>query len=145
MATEAFVIGNDKDVKKGNIILAPEVIEVIVGIAAAKIDGVYGMRGSIASNVSELLGRSAHGKGVNLSQDEKGVTVDLFVYLNYGVTVPKVALDMQEKVREQVLYMTDIELVEVNVHVVGVIPEKIPTAKVEKEATKKVATKKEGK
>lgn len=145
MATEAFVIGNDKENKNGNIILAPEVIEVIVGIAAAKVDGVFGMRGGIAANVSELFGRAAHGKGVTLSQNENGVTVDLFTYLNYGVTVPKVALEMQEKVKEQVLFMTDIELTEVNVHVVGVIPEKIPTVKAEKATTKKVAMKKEGK
>lgn len=145
MATEAFVIGNDKENKNGNIILAPEVIEVIVGIAAAKVEGVYGMRGGITANVSELFGRSAHGKGVTLSQDETGVTVDLFSYLNYGVTVPKVALEMQEKVKEQVLFMTDIELSEVNVHVVGVIPEKLPTTKVEKAPSKKVTTKKEGK
>lgn len=145
MSAEAFVIGNELENKKGSIILAPEVIEVIVGIAAAKVDGVYGMRGNIASNVSELFGRAAHGKGVTLSQNDKGVIVDLYCYLDYGVTVPKVALEMQEKVKEQVLFMTDIELVEVNVHVVGVIPEKLPTVKVEKDSTKKAAVKKEGK
>ncbi|QIL45595.1 Asp23/Gls24 family envelope stress response protein [Vagococcus coleopterorum] len=143
MATEAFVIGNEQDNKNGSVIIAPEVIEVIIGIAAAKVDGVYGMRGGIASNVNELFGRAAHGKGVTLSQDENGVAVELFCYLNYGVTVPKVALEMQEKVKEQVLFMTDIELAEVNVHVVGVVPEKIPAVKAEKPAAKKPADKKQ--
>ena len=44
--------------------------------------------------------------------------------MNYGVSVPKVALEMQDRVKQQVLFMTDIDLVEVNIHVV-VVPEKI--------------------
>ena len=43
----------------GEIVIAPEVIEVIIGIAASKVEGVYGMRGTFASNVTELLGCSA--------------------------------------------------------------------------------------
>ena len=59
-----LVLGESPEL--GEIIIAPEVIEVIIGIAASKVDGVYGMRGSLASNVTELLGKSAHGKGVYL-------------------------------------------------------------------------------
>ena len=44
--------------------------------------------------------------------------------MNYGVSVPKVALEMQDRVKQQVLFMTDIDLVEVNIHVVAVVPEK---------------------
>lgn len=120
-----FVIENDHEDLGGEIVIAPEVIEVIIGIAASKIDGVYAMRGDLASNVNELLGRAAHAKGVSLKNDEDGVKVDLYCYLNYGVSVPKVALDMQEKVKQQVLYMTDLEISEVNIHVVGVVPEKV--------------------
>ncbi|MCO7151214.1 Asp23/Gls24 family envelope stress response protein [Vagococcus lutrae] len=109
----------------GEIVIAPEVLEVIIGISAAKIEGVYGMRGNLASNVNELLGKADHRKGVSLNIDEDGIKVDLYCYLNYGVSVPKVALSMQEKVKEQVLFMTDLELKEVNIHVVGVIPEKM--------------------
>lgn len=120
-----FVIENGHENLGGEIVIAPEVIEVIIGIAASKVEGVYAMRGDLASNVNELFGRAAHAKGVSLKNDEDGLKVDLYCYLNYGVAVPKVALDMQEKVKQQVLYMTDIELAEVNIHVVGVIPEKL--------------------
>ena len=44
--------------------------------------------------------------------------------MNYGVSVPKVAAQIQEKVRQQVLFMTGIEILGVDVHVQGVIPEK---------------------
>lgn len=109
----------------GEIVIAPEVIEVIIGIAASKVEGVYGMRGTFASNVTELLGRAAHGKGVSLKIEEDGIKVDLYCYLNYGVSVPKVAMELQDRVKKQVLFMTDVALAEVNVHVVAVIPEKM--------------------
>lgn len=115
----------------GEIVIAPEVIEVIIGIAAAKVENVYGMRGNIANNVTALLGRATHGKGVYLKVEEDGLKVDLYCYVNYGVSVPKVALDMQETVKQQVLYMTDIALAEVNIHVVGVVPEKLTAPNLE--------------
>ncbi len=117
----------------GDIVIAPEVIEVIVGIAASKVSGVYAMQGSFTDSVAALFARNnaKHSKGVYLKMDEEGITVDIYCYLQYGVAVPKVALDMQEKVKQQVLFMTDIALKEVNVHVEGVIPEKVETPNLE--------------
>ncbi|MFV0561104.1 MAG: Asp23/Gls24 family envelope stress response protein [Enterococcus sp.] len=118
-----LVLGATHDL--GEIVIAPEVIEIIIGIAASKVEGVYGMRGTFASNITELLGRAAHGKGVYLTNEEDGLKVDVYCYLNYGVSVPKVAMEMQERVIQQVLFMTDVTLAEVNVHVVAVVPEKL--------------------
>lgn len=113
--------GNDLS---GDIIIAPEVLEVIIGIAASKIDGVYAMQGSLATNVNEWLGRVSHDKGVSLSiLDDGGLRVDLYCYVRYGVSVPKLAMQMQQAVKQQVLYMTDLELAEVNIHIVGMIPD----------------------
>lgn len=127
-----LVLATD-DVKQdgGEIVLAPEVIEVVVGIAASNVKGVYGMRGNLATNVTELLGRNAHGKGVYLKATDAGLVVDLYCYLEYGAIVPKVALEMQNQVKQQVLHMTDLELAEVNIHVVGVVSEKIPALNVD--------------
>lgn len=119
-----LVLNNDDQDFGGEIVIAPEVLEIIVGIAASKVDGVYGMRGNLASNVTELFGGSVHDKGVSLTNEEGNIKINLYCYLDYGVSVPKVAIDMQEKVKQQVLYMTDLEISEVNVHVVGIVPEK---------------------
>ncbi len=83
----------------GEIEIAPEVIEVIAGIAANEVEGVYAMQGSFKTGVNELLGRTTHNKGVHLTVDENGLSVDVYCYIKYGASVPKVALDMQEKVR----------------------------------------------
>ena len=114
----------DTDHGLGEIVIAPEVIEVIIGIAASKVDGIHRMQASFTNNVTELLGRSVYGKGVHLTIDEEGIKVDLYVNLKYGVSVPKVAMQVQSRVKQQVLFMTDIELDEVNVHVVSLVPEK---------------------
>ncbi|KRL61511.1 Asp23/Gls24 family envelope stress response protein [Latilactobacillus fuchuensis] len=124
MAEETNIVLDAQENSLGKIQMAPEVVEVILGIAAGQIEGVHQMRGTLSSSINELFGRSNHGKGVTLKVIEGKVNADVYVYLNYGVSVPKVALAMQEALKEQLLFMTDLELAEVNVHVVGVVTEK---------------------
>ncbi|MCI1902706.1 Asp23/Gls24 family envelope stress response protein [Enterococcus hirae] len=126
MADDKNLVIEKATTSLGEIVIAPEVIEIIAGIAASEVVGVYQMQGSFSENVSEWLGRKKGtlSKGITLTNDEDGLKVDIYCYMKYGVSVPKVALEIQDKVREQVLYMTDIRLAEINVHVIDVIPEK---------------------
>lgn len=124
MAEETNIILANRTDATGSIEIVPEVLEVILGIAAVQVDGVYQMRGSLASTINRWFGRENHGKGVELTVNGDKLEADVYVYLNYGVAVPKVAMAMQESLREQLLYMTDLTLDTVNVHVVGVVPEK---------------------
>jgi len=126
MAEDTNIILANRQDAQGTIEIVPEVLEVILGIAAVQVDGVYQMRGSLAASINEWFGRANHGKGVNLTVEADRIIADVYVYLNYGVSVPKVALAMQTSLREQLMYMTDLTLAEVNVHVVGVVPEKAP-------------------
>ena len=107
----------------GEIVIAPQVVETIVAVAAAKIDGVYGLRNK---SFADLIGKKADGRGVYVHQDDDRVVVDIYVYLTYGVSVPNVAMEMQRVVKDNVLDMSDIEIDEVNIHVAGVVPEKTP-------------------
>ena len=50
----------------GKVEIAPEVIEVIAGIAASEVEGVAHMRGNFATGVVEKLGKKNHGKGVKV-------------------------------------------------------------------------------
>ncbi|MGQ5709391.1 Asp23/Gls24 family envelope stress response protein [Lactobacillus sp. PSON] len=100
----------------------PSVLEVILGIAAEKIDGVAGMRGSLKSGLNWVLGREDRGKGVSVSVDEhKKLVADVYVYLNSGVNVPVVATKLQKALKAQLVQMTDLELKAINVHVVGLV------------------------
>ncbi|MCZ3621410.1 Asp23/Gls24 family envelope stress response protein [Lactobacillus mulieris] len=112
------------------------VLEVILAIAAEKVDGVAAMRGSLKSGLNWVLGRQDRGKGVAVSvdQDHK-IIADVYAYFDAGVNVPKVAAKIQEKLAGQLSQMTDLTLTTVNVHVVGLIfpDEKAHVTKVEED------------
>ncbi|PWG00933.1 Asp23/Gls24 family envelope stress response protein [Levilactobacillus bambusae] len=128
MAENTNIILESKEPAMGHIEVAPQVLEIIAGIAASQTEGVARMRGSLANSVTELFGRKReHGKGVKLTFDEDELSVDVYVYLNYGVSVPHVALQIQDNVKQQLLFMTELKLRDVDVHVEGVIPEKVDT------------------
>lgn len=100
----------------------PSVLEVILGIAAKKIDGVAGMRGSLTSSIKRVLGREDRGKGVSVSvNDNHELIADVYVYLEAGVNVPTVAMKLQKALKTQLIQMTDLALKAINIHVVGLV------------------------
>ncbi len=109
--------GNDGN---GKVEIAPEVIEVIAGIAASEVEGVAGMRGNFATGVVERLGKKNHGKGVKVDISETGIKVEVYCVMKFGVSIPTVAQKIQDNIRQTLLNMTALEPEEVNIHVVGV-------------------------
>ncbi|KKI93015.1 hypothetical protein WQ54_05755 [Bacillus sp. SA1-12] len=104
----------------GKVEIAPEVIEVIAGIAASEIEGVASMRGNFAAGVVERLGKKNHGKGVKVELAEEGIIIDVYCVMIFGVSIPTVAQKIQDNIRQALLNMTALEVNEVNIHVVGV-------------------------
>ena len=114
MATEQF----------GDIVIAPRVLEKIIAIATAKVEGVYSLENK---SVSDSLSKRSLGRGVYLHTEEDGqVSVDIYLYLEYGVAVPSVAVAIQKAVKSAVYDMADVTLDAVNIHVVGIATEKSP-------------------
>ena len=112
MATEQY----------GEIVIAPRVLEKIIAIATAKVDGVHSLENK---SVSDSLSKRALGRGVYLRTQEDGqISVDMYLYLEYGVAVPKVAVAIQKAVKTAVYNMADVTLDDVNIHVVGIVTEK---------------------
>ncbi|GLB46798.1 alkaline-shock protein [Philodulcilactobacillus myokoensis] len=129
MAEESNIVIKAKHPDLGKIEIAPQVLEIIASIAAVQVKGVKRMRGSFANGVNELFGRKEFGKGIKLSFNQNKLSADIYVFLNYGVSVPKVALEIQDQVKQQLLFMTELDVGEINVHVEGVIPKKDSTSK----------------
>ena len=112
MATEQY----------GEIVIAPRVLEKIIAIATAKVDGVHSLENK---SVSDSLSKRALGRGVYLRTQEDGqISVDIYLYLEYGVAVPKVAVAIQKAVKTAVYNMADVTLDDVNIQVVGIVTEK---------------------
>ncbi|MBS4176385.1 Asp23/Gls24 family envelope stress response protein [Lederbergia citrea] len=104
----------------GKIEIAPEVIEVIAGIAASEVEGVAQMRGNFATGVVERLGKKNHGKGIRVELTDEGIKVDVYCLMNFGVSIPTVAQKVQDNIRQTLSNMTALEAEEVNIHIVGV-------------------------
>ena len=115
----------------GSIRIADEVVSIIAGLAATEVDGIAGMSGGIAGGIAEMLGRKNFAKGVKVEVGEKEAAVDLYIIVKYGVRIPDIALAVQENVKQAIETMTGLSVVEVNIHIQGVIlPEEQKTEEV---------------
>lgn len=104
----------------GNIQIAPEVIEIIAGLATVEVSGVAGMSGGFASGVAEMLGRKNLSKGVKVQVGQREAAVDVSIVIEYGRRIPQVAAEIQANVKNAIESMTGLDVVEVNVHIHGV-------------------------
>ncbi len=109
---------------QGDIVIAPRVLEVITGIAAAKVEGVHSLHNK---SVADGWSKNSLNRGIYLHTDDEGqVTADIYVYLEYGVNVPAVSMDIQRAVKTAVSNYADVHITAVNIHVNGIVPDKTP-------------------
>lgn len=108
------------DVELGRVQLAPEVLEVIIGIATTEVNGVANTKGNFATDVAEKFGKVMHGKGVKTEWSKEGLVVNVYCVVEYGYSVPTVALEIQKQIRHAIFHMTSLETKEVNVHITGI-------------------------
>ena len=80
----------------------------------------------IAPRVLEKISKLSLGRGVYLKEANDELTADIYLYLEYGVKVPKVAMAIQKAVKDAVRNMADVEISAVNIHVSGIVPDKTP-------------------
>jgi uncharacterized alkaline shock family protein YloU len=107
--------------KHGAVRISEEVVKTIAGMAAIDIKGVAGMSGGLYGGIAELLGRKNLSKGIKVAVGEKETAIDIYMIMEYGVRVPEVASSIQNKVKDAVESMTGLVVVEVNIHVEGVV------------------------
>lgn len=107
--------------QSSTITYATEVVAIIAGLAAGEVEGIAGM-----CNVSGgILGKNKNiTKGVKVEVGTEEVSCDLYVIIEYGQPMQKVASEAQEGVRKAIEAMTGLHVVRVDVHVQGVSFEK---------------------
>ena len=95
------------------------------------------MSGGLVGDLAHMLGRNKNlSKGVKVEVGAHEVAVDLFIVVEYGVSIPNVALSVQEAVKEAIESMTGLLVVEANVHVQGVNFKLLPENKEEENRLK---------
>ena len=111
---EISVTGND------TIKIASDVVATYAGIAVSEVEGVYGMSGGFAGFTEALSGKKNLSKGIKVDMGEKSAKIDVNIIVEYGARIPDVAYEIQSRIKKSVEAMTDLKVLEVNVHVQGV-------------------------
>lgn len=104
----------------GSIRISEEAVAGIVSLVAAQIDGIAAMSGSMTSGLTEKLGKKNLTKGVKVERSNQDVIIALYIFVEYGVKIPKLALEIQNQVRDTVQAMTGLRVKEVNIYVQGI-------------------------
>ena len=106
---------------KSEIQIAEEVVSVIAGTAIQNVEGIAKVASGIAGGISEALGKKSVGKGIKVEiAEDKSVTIDVGIVVNYGVKIHDVAKTVQDKIKADVEAMTGYRVSGVIVRVLSV-------------------------
>ena len=114
--------GNDEISVMGNdtIKISNDVVATYAGIAVSEVEGVYAMAGGFSGITEALSGKKNFSKGIKVDVGEKSTKIDVNIIVEYGARIPDVAFEIQTRVKKSVEAMTNLKVLEVNVHVQGV-------------------------
>lgn len=110
--------------EQGSIHISEDVIAAIAVGAAREVEGVSGMMGTLGTSVADLVSNKKstqkNARGVKIDMAESGLTLDLYLTVEYGQPIPDVAENAQKAVIAAVSAMTGCTVETVNIHVGGV-------------------------
>jgi len=121
----------------GEINITKETIRSIVSLNLADVKGVVGNRKSIIKEITDML------KGdTNENETEEAVRsikveikdnkpfINLYIIIKYGVRIPDIAWDIQNRVKENLMKKLNIDINEIDIHVQGIqFPKKTQSRK----------------
>ena len=102
----------------GEINITTGVLEDIAAKAASEVEGV--LIQAPKREAGKFFRIQGTGVLAKMRQEAGRILLDISVRIAYGQSVPQVAQAIQEKVKEQILFMTDLVVNEVNVHILSI-------------------------
>lgn len=100
--------------------IADEVIATIACLSATEVKGVAGMSGGITGGIAEVLGKKNLSKGVRVEVKNNVISLQLNLIVDYGIAIPEIAWEIQDKVKNMVETMTAMKVTTVDIHVQAV-------------------------
>ena len=105
----------------GNLHVANDVLDDMVGNAALECYGVVGMTAPTAvDGIAKILPASRLRRGVVVTTTEKGVHVELYVVIEYGTNITTVSQNLVDQVSFALTEYARVPLDGVEVHVQGI-------------------------
>lgn len=119
--TDGIPMINETQGSLGEIKINHSVVANIARIAATEIDGVYSTGTNFVEGITEFFSKKDSDRGIRVSEDEVGdYLIEIRVVLRFGVSLAKVAVQIQENVRDKVSKMTMKNVSRVDVVIDGV-------------------------
>ncbi|MBV9578675.1 MAG: Asp23/Gls24 family envelope stress response protein [Chloroflexi bacterium] len=108
---------------EGKTTIADVVVSKIAGIAAREVPGVHELVGqgvgAAVSGIAQRVGRAdARSAGVTVEVGEREAAVDFRLTVEYGISIPNLAVEVRSNVMDRLQTMTGLRVKEVNIDVV---------------------------
>lgn len=104
----------------GEIQIDDQVICEYIASTILEFDGVSRLSGSYIDNFQELLGRDTSTSGIKINREDNNLSVWLHIIVYYGVNIPQLSYDIQNKVRDVIDAYLGLNVVEVNIDIEGI-------------------------
>ena len=105
----------------GDITVTRELVETLAGLATLDCYGLVGMvPQNIQSGISNILRIDSIRKGAQVSSSDKGLIIDVYVIVGYGIRITEVASNVMQKVTYVLENNAELPVASVNVNVRGV-------------------------
>jgi uncharacterized alkaline shock family protein YloU len=105
----------------GTLVIPNEVIAQIVGLTVLECYGVVGMAAtSLTQGVARLLTRDRLTQGVSVRRNGAGLSIDLYVVVEFGLNLADIAANVRSRVQYQVEKLTQMPVHSLQIHIQGV-------------------------
>ena len=110
----------DRTTDLGAVRINNDVIAAIASIASMEVKGVCKMGGGLGKTLYDMLTKKPSAKGVKIETTDGEVKLTVSIIVEYGVDIPHIADEVQERVKNAIEKMTGLILSQVDVVVEGV-------------------------
>ncbi|MCM8818231.1 MAG: Asp23/Gls24 family envelope stress response protein [Candidatus Omnitrophica bacterium] len=107
----------------GKVKIDDDVLAQIAGIAATQVPGVSKISTSIVGGIAKIFRRKPD-IGIKVILGEGEVSFELGIEVEYGVNIPEITYEIQEKIKKEVEKMSGLKVANVDVIVKEVRPPK---------------------
>ena len=102
----------------GTITVTEDIIVRVAGYAALDCYGIVGMASKRTTDgIVQMMGRENLGRGVKIRAAGEKVDIDLFIIVEYGISIAAVAASIISTVKYKVEHYTGVAVGKINVNV----------------------------
>ncbi len=109
----------------GKVNIPNETIENLVKINLTDVKGLVGSKKTIIKEITDILrgkidNEDRNRRNIKVEVKKDGIFINLFIVLKYGVRIPDIAWEIQNKIKKELKKQIEAENIEINIHVQGI-------------------------